>query len=260
MKLKLLLLITVFFFAKPATEEAFFWGQNGHRATGKIAENHLKKKAKRKIDKLLNGQSLAFVSTFADEIKSDRAYSKYYSWHYINMDLDESYSDTKKNPKGDLVTGINKCIEVLKDKNSSDEDKSFHLKMLVHFVGDLHQPMHIGQREDKGGNTIQVQWFGKGTNLHAVWDTKMIEDWNMSYLELADNAKNLSKKQIEAIEAGTLVDWVDEVHQVTKKVYSSVKAGENLRYRYSYDHFGTVRDQLQRGGIRLAKILNEIFC
>lgn len=260
MKLKLLLLITAFFFAKPATEEVFFWGQNGHRATGKIAENHLKKKAKKKIDKLLNGQSLAFVSTFADEIKSDRAYSKYYSWHYINMDLDESYSDTKKNPKGDLVTGINKCIEVLKDKNSSDEDKSFHLKMLVHFVGDLHQPMHIGQREDKGGNTIQVQWFGKGTNLHAVWDTKMIEDWNMSYLELADNAKNLSKKQIEAIEAGTLVDWVEEVHKVTKKVYSSVKAGENLRYRYSYEHFGTVRDQLQRGGIRLAKILNEIFC
>ncbi|MDX6746874.1 S1/P1 nuclease [Polaribacter sp. PL03] len=259
MKLKLFLLISFFFFAKPTAEEAVFWGQNGHRATGKIAENHLKRRAKKKIDKLLNGQSLAFVSTYADEIKSDRAFSKYYSWHYVNMNLDESYADTAKNPKGDIVTGINKCIEVLKDKTSSNEDKSFHLKMLVHFVGDLHQPMHIGQREDKGGNTIQVQWFGQGTNLHAVWDTKMIENWNMSYLELADSAKDLSKKQIEAIEAGSIVDWVDEIHEVTKEVYKSAKVGENLRYKYSYDHFGTVRNQLQRGGIRLAKILNDIF-
>lgn len=259
MKLIVFTFISFFLLGNPAREEVVFWGQNGHRATGKIAENHLDRRAKKKIDKLLKGQSLAFVSTFADEIKSDRAYSKYYSWHYINMDLDESYDTAEKNPKGDLVTGIQKCIQVLKDENSSDEDKSFHLKMLVHFVGDLHQPMHIGQREDKGGNTVQVQWFGKGTNLHAVWDTKMIEAWNMGYLELADNAKDLTNKQIETIEEGTVVDWVHEVHELTKKVYASAKMGDKLRYRYSYDHFGTVRDQLQKGGIRLAKILNDIF-
>jgi hypothetical protein len=259
MKFKLFLLITAFFFAKPAAEEAVFWGQNGHRVTGEIAENHLKKRAKKKIDKLLKGQSLAFVSTYADEIKSDSAYRTYYPWHYINMDLDQSYAEASKNPKGDLVTGITKCIEVLKDGESSFEDKSFHLKMLVHFVGDLHQPMHIGQKEDKGGNSVKVQWFGKGTNLHAVWDTKMIEYWNMSYLELAESAQDLSKKQIKAIEVGTLADWVDEIHEVTKKVYKSAAVGENLRYRYSYEHFDTVREQLQRGGIRLAKILNDIF-
>ena len=259
MKLKLFLLIAALFFGNPAMEETVFWGQNGHRATGKIAENHLNKRAKKRIDKLLKGQSLAFVSTYADEIKSDSAYRKYYSWHYVNMDLEESYADATKNPKGDIVTGINKCIKVLKDNNSSEEDKSFHLKMLVHFVGDLHQPMHIGQKEDKGGNAIQVEWFGKGTNLHAVWDTKMIENWNMSYLELADNAKDVSKKQIAAIEAGTLIEWVDETHELTKKIYKSAEVGENLRYRYSYDYFGIVRDQLQIGGIRLAKILNDIF-
>ena len=259
MKLKLFLLIAALFFGNPAMEETVFWGQNGHRATGKIAENHLNKRAKKRIDKLLNGQSLAFVSTYADEIKSDSAYRKYYSWHYVNMDLEESYADATKNPKGDIVTGINKCIKVLKDNNSSEEDKSFHLKMLVHFVGDLHQPMHIGQKEDKGGNAIQVEWFGKETNLHAVWDTKMIENWNMSYLELADNAKDVSKQQIAAIEAGTLREWVDETHELTKKIYKSAEVGENLRYRYSYDYFGIVRDQLQIGGIRLAKILNDIF-
>jgi hypothetical protein len=259
MKIKLLLLIPFLFFMKSSSDEAFFWGKNGHRATGKIAEKHLTRKAKRSIDKILKGQSLAFVATYADEIKSDKKYNKYYSWHYINMDLDQTYEEAEKNPKGDLVTGINTCIEILNDKNSSDDEKNFHLKMLVHFMGDLHQPMHIGRKEDKGGNSIQVEWFGKGSNLHRVWDTNMIDDWEMSYIELADNADDLSKTQIETIEKGTLIDWVNEVHIVTNEVYNSVEKGENLRYKYSYNHFGTVRTQLQKGGIRLAKVLNDIF-
>jgi hypothetical protein len=259
MKFKLLLLIPFLLFMKSSSDEVVFWGKNGHRTTGKIAEQHLTKKAKKCIDKILKGQSLAFVSTYADEIKSDRKYSKYYSWHYVNMDLDQTYEQAKKNPKGDLVTGINTCIKVLKDKESTEEEKNFHLKMLVHFIGDLHQPLHIGRKEDKGANDIQVQWFGKGTNLHSVWDSKMIDDWDMSYVELAENADDLSKKQIEVIENGTVVEWVNEVHKVTNEVYNSVKVGENLRYRYSYNHFGTVRTQLQKGGIRLAKVLNDIF-
>lgn len=259
MKLKLFLLIPFLFFMKSSTDEEVFWGKNGHRATGKIAEKHLTRKAKKRIDKLLKGQSLAFVSTYADEIKSDRKYSKYYSWHYVNMGLDQNYEEAEKNPQGDLVTGINECIKILKDDNASEQDKAFHLKLLIHFIGDLHQPLHIGRKEDKGANDVQVQWFGKGTNLHSVWDSKMIDDWEMSYLELADNADDLSKKQIEAIKKGTIIEWVNEVHELTKEVYNSVKVGENLRYRYSYNHFGTVRTQLQKGGIRLAKVLNEIF-
>ncbi len=105
-----------------------------------------------------------------------------------------------------------------------------------------------------------MQWFGKGTNLHTVWDSKMIEEWNMSYLELAKNSSNLSKEQIEAIKKGSVADWVDEVHKLTKKVYNSAQIGDNLKYRYSYDYMETLRSQLQIGGIRLAKILNEIFC
>ena len=240
-------------------DESFFWGQNGHRVTGEIATKHLTKRAKRKIDKLLKGQSLAFVSTFADEIKSDRKYSAFSAWHYVNMGLDKNYETAEKNPKGDLVTAIAKCISVLKDPKQKESDKVFYLKMLVHLVGDLHQPMHIGQKEDRGGNRIKVQWFGQGTNLHSVWDTKMIEAWNMSYLELANNAKDLSRSQVKAIEKGSVEDWVNEVHAITKELYSSVKEGENLRYRYSYDHFATVRTQLQKGGIRLAKILNDIY-
>jgi hypothetical protein len=259
MKIKLFLMISFLFFSSFTEKKSDFWGKNGHRATGQIAQEHLTKRAKKCINKLLKGQSLAFVSTYADEIKSDNNYNMYYSWHYINMELNETYATAKKNPKGDLVTGIEKCITVLKDKNTSDDEKEFHLKMLVHFIGDLHQPLHIGRREDKGGNTVQVEWFGRGTNLHRVWDENMIDDWDMSYIELAENAKDLSKKQIEAIEKGSIIDWVNEVHKVTVDVYKSAKSGENLRYKYSYDNFGIVRTQLQKGGIRLAKVLNEIF-
>jgi len=259
MKIKLLLLIPFLLVMTSSSDEAYFWGQNGHRVTGKIAEKHLTRKTKKCIDKILKGQSLAFVSTYADEIKSDRKYRDYNVWHYVNMDLDQTYEQAEKNPQGDLVQGIEKCVTVLKNKNSTEEDKVFHLKMLVHLVGDLHQPMHIGRKEDKGGNDVQVQWFGNGSNLHRVWDTNMIADWNMSYIELAENADDLSKKQIEFIQEGSFVDWVNEVHEVTKEVYNSVKVGENLRYNYSYDHFGTVRTQLQKGGIRLAKVLNEIY-
>lgn len=259
MNFKIFLLVPFFFLMNSSKEDAVFWGKNGHRATGKIAEKYLTKRTKKSIDKLLKGQSLAFVSTFADEIKSDRKYSKYYPWHYVNMDLDQNYQESEKNPEGDLVTGINTCISVLKDKTSSDEDKAFHLKLLVHFIGDLHQPMHIGRKEDKGGNDIQVQWFGRGSNLHRVWDEHLIEDYDMSYTDLAANAEELSKKQVEAIEKGSVVDWVNEVHKLTKEVYNSVKVGENLRYRYSYLYFNTVRTQLQKGGIRLAKVLNDIY-
>lgn len=259
MRASFILIVSLLFMSFNADEAIVFWGQNGHRATGEIAEKHLTKRVKKKIDKLLQGQSLAFVSTFADEIKSDRKYRSYSPWHYVNMHLEDNYASSEKNPKGDLVTGINTCIAVLKDKNSSQEDKVFHLKLLVHFIGDLHQPMHIGRKEDKGGNDVQVRWFGKGTNLHSVWDTKMIEAFNMSYLELANNAKELSKKEIALINKGTVENWVNEVHQITKEVYASVNAGDKLSYRYSYDHLGTVRTQLQKGGIRLAKILNDIF-
>ena len=248
-------------FLNTSTTEDFKadWGPTGHRATGKIAEKHLTKRAKKQIDKLLNGESLAFVSTYADQIKSDRKYNDFYTWHYVNMPLDSNYEDSEKNPTGDLVTGINKCISILKNKNNSSEDKAFYLRMLVHLIGDLHQPMHIGRAEDKGGNTIQVQWFGRGTNLHRVWDEDMIREWKMGYIELANNSKSLSKEQIKAIQNGSVVDWVHDTHKLSKVAYESVEVGEKLRYRYSYDHFGTVRTQLQKGGLRLAKVLNDIF-
>jgi hypothetical protein len=226
---------------------------------GKIADSYLTGKTKRAINKLLNNQSLALVSTFGDDIKSDRRYNKFYSWHYINMPLDMDYEDSKKNPNGDLVSGINYCITVIKDDNASNNDKVFYLKLLIHFIGDLHQPMHVGLEEDRGGNDFKVQWFYNDSNLHSVWDREMIDSYGMSYTELANNADVLTKQEVQEIQKGSVVDWVNETHEITRTVYDTVKPDENLRYQYSYNNFTTVRTQLQKAGIRLAKILNDLF-
>jgi hypothetical protein len=235
------------------------WGATGHRTIGKIADANLKGKTKRKISEILDGQSLALVSTFGDDIKSDRRYNEFYTWHYVNMPFDVNYQDSEKNPEGDLVTAIEKCKAVILDDSSSKEDKAFYLKLLVHFIGDLHQPMHVGRKEDKGGNTIQVQWFGSGTNLHSVWDSKMIDSFDMSYTELASNTSEISKEQVAELQKGTIVDWVNDTHIYAKKVYGSAETGENLRYDYMYQYFSLTQSQLQKGGIRLAKVLNELF-
>ncbi len=259
--MKNLLLITVFFLGLNISfASEYDWGQNGHRATGEIAQNHLSKKAKKEIDKLLQGKSLAFVSTYADEIKSDSKYREFGPWHYVNMPPgDTKYSLETANPDGDLLAALKKCKAVLQDASASREEKEFYLKMLVHFVGDLHQPLHAGRGEDKGGNDIQVRWYNDGTNIHSVWDTKMIESYNMSYTELAENTRDLSKEEKQQIASGTFEDWMYESKELSKKVYASAEIGEKLGYRYMYDWFPVVQEQLQKGGIRLAQVLNEIY-
>ncbi|MFN4762758.1 S1/P1 nuclease [Gillisia sp. Q332] len=259
--MKNLLLLTVFFLGfNSSIASEYDWGQNGHRATGKIAQNHLSKKAKKEIDKLLQGKSLAFVSTYADEIKSDSKYREYGPWHYVNLPSGETkYSLATANPDGDLLAALKKCKAVLQDASASREEKEFYLKMLVHFVGDLHQPLHAGRGEDKGGNDIQVRWYNDGTNIHSVWDTKMIESYNMSYTELAENTRDLTKAEKQRIASGTFEDWMYESRELSKKVYASAEIGEKLGYRYMYDWFPVVQEQLQKGGIRLAQVLNEIY-
>ena len=235
------------------------WGATGHRVVGEIATKHLTKRTKRKLKKLLKGQSLAFASTYADEIRSDERYRKFSSWHYANLHLDETYEASDKNSNGDIITAIAYCKTVITDENSSQDDKAFYLKLLIHFIGDMHQPMHAGLAEDRGGNDFKVQWFGNDSNLHRVWDSEMIDQYDMSYLELAKNDDALSKTQIKEIQQGSVVDWFNDTHVLTTDVYKNTKEGDNLRYRYSYTYFNTVRKQLQIAGIRLAKVLNDIL-
>ncbi|MCL5247017.1 S1/P1 nuclease [Cellulophaga sp. 20_2_10] len=236
-----------------------FWGKTGHRTVGEVAQKELSRKAKKAIKELLDGQDLAFASNHADDIKSDRTFKAYSPWHYVNFPADKKYTDITPPPEGDLMVGIEKCLSVLKDKNSSKKDKSFHLKMLIHLIGDMHQPLHAGHAEDKGGNDIQVRWFNDGTNLHRVWDSDMINSYGMSYTELAGALPKLNKKEVAKIQDGTVYDWIEESQDLAEEVYKSAEVGEKLGYRYSYLHMDQLRGQLLKGGLRLAKVLNDLY-
>lgn len=236
-----------------------FWSQTGHRTIGEIAEQNLNRRAKKRILELLDGQSIAAVANFGDDIKADKKYAKFSPWHYVNFPADKKYTDVTPSPQGDLIQGIQECERIIKDEGSSREDKVFYLKMLIHLVGDLHQPMHVGRLEDKGGNDIELKWFGKNTNLHRLWDANLIDDYQMSYTELAVDYPEITKEDKKQIQEGTIYDWVEESQDLANELYGSVTAGEKLGYAYRYKYMDVVRDQLQKGGLRLAKVLNELF-
>lgn len=235
------------------------WGQTGHRVIGLVAEQHLTQNTQAAVNDLLEGESLAFVSTFGDEIRSIKDYKHFDPWHYVNMPLDKRYGEEKPNPNGDVYHAVNHCVGILQGLNSSREDKAFFLRLLIHFVGDLHQPMHVGRSEDRGGNDIKVLWFGKKSNLHRVWDSEMINGYQMSYSELADNLPVYTPSEQDDIMNTTVLDWVHESQSYAKQIYCSAEQNEHLSYAYQQKHFSLVRDQLYKGGLRLAKLLNDIF-
>ena len=199
------------------------WGQTGHRVIGLIAEQHLTKQTQVAVNDLLEGESLSYVSTFGDEIRSIKDYKHLDPWHYLNMPLDKRYEEQAPNPKGDVYHAVNHCVGVLRDPNTSREDKAFYLRLLVHFVGDLHQPMHVGRSEDRGGNDIKVLWFGKKSNLHRVWDSEMINGYQMSYTELANNLPIYTLSEQENIVNTTVLDWIHESQSHAKQIYGSVE-------------------------------------
>lgn len=257
MKKLFLLLLLSFATSHLIAEED--WGKTGHRVIGEVASQYLHPKTEKAINKLLDGQSLALISNFGDDIKSDSQYDYLGPWHYVNFPFGKKYENTPKSDKGDVISGIEYATKILKDPKHSKDEKAFYLKMLVHFIGDLHQPLHVGVEDDMGGNRFQVQWFGKGTNLHTVWDSKMLDSYQMSYTEVAANADVLSKEELRMIQKGNPISWMYESRALCEDIYKNTKAGEKLGYNYMYDYMNTSRKQLQKGGIRLAQLLNDIF-
>lgn len=252
-------IITFLVFLVAFTAQADDWGKTGHRATGAIAEQYLNKKARKAIAQLLDGESLALVSTYADDIKSDTLYRAYGPQHYVNVPFDKTYDTHPHSEKGDIIQAIDHCIATLKSDTATKDEKAFQLRLLVHFIGDLHQPLHTGISEDKGGNDFQVRWYRDGTNLHRVWDTQMIESYGMSYSELAMNMPQLSKKERKTIASGTHRDWLEDSRIVVKDIYANTTVGQKLGYRYMYDYSDVLKGQLQKGGVRLAALLNEVL-
>ena len=247
----------VFFFSVSIVPSE--WGQTGHRVVGLVADNHLTKRAKDKINFLLDGNSLANVSTYADEIKAEKKYSYISKWHYINIPLNKKFDEIEREKGGDIIYAINKCIQVLKSPKYNKKEKSFHLKLLVHFIGDIHQPMHLGSKEDRGGNDVKLFWFGNITNLHRIWDTQIIESHNMSYTEMASDLPIFTPNQIKFETNKSINNWVEETRIYTRQIYSESPPNGKLGYEYRYKNLPIIKSQLYKAGIRLASILNKIF-
>lgn len=243
-----------------ATQEILAWGQKGHDVTCEIAERHLTRKARKAVARLLEGKSMVYWSNWLDNASHTPEYAYTKTWHYKNIDAGVLFEDAELEPKGDVVTAINKQMQTLKDKASSTESKRLALKMLIHLVGDVHQPMHMGHKSDLGGNRWMVQFFGREKNLHGIWDSDVLEGGHKwSYEEWATEIDVLSKKQNREICCGTVEDWAKETFAIATEVYSLTPQGSKLSYDYQARWTPVIEQQLLRGGLRLAHLLNSVF-
>ncbi len=260
--------------------EAMAWGPTGHRVVGAVADRFLEPAVALKVYKILGGQNMARVSNWSDEIKSEpQTYSHTYNWHYTDWkDGDHDHDET--NSSGKLLTAINEQMAVLKDPNAAMEKKNFALKFVVHLVGDLHQPLHVGNGLDRGGNSCKVNFQKRDMNLHQLWDEAMIDFTNLSYTELATFImQGRTREEIAAWKQGTVLDWARESKELRGELYPAdvrpseapmsvkqycrsdiVVAAEDipkLGYEYSYKFVPVVEKRLYQAGLRLAFLLNE---
>jgi hypothetical protein len=233
------------------------WGPTGHRATGWIADKYLNKKARKEIERILGGQSLAMASTWMDEIRSDSAYDYTADWHWVTLQDGQTYEHSEKNPKGDIIQALEKIITELKSKTLTPEEETRRVKMLIHLIGDIHQPLHVGGGSDRGGNDVRISWFRNESNLHRVWDSEMIDDTKLSYSELGQSLDKPTPAQLTGWQNSSVKDWAYESMAYRKQVYDY--GNGKLGYQYSYKYFHIVRYRLLQSGIRLASVLNEIY-
>jgi hypothetical protein len=234
------------------------WGKTGHRIVGNIATDYLSKQAQKEIQEVLGHESLAITSTWMDNIRSDDQYEHTYDWHWVTLPDGMSYEETEKNPDGDLISALRTIIDELKTGNLSAEKEAQKLKMLVHLVGDLHQPMHVGTGEDRGGNDTRVEWFYESSNLHRVWDSEMIDETKLSYTEFSRAINHPSGKQLSKWQQGNVLDWAYETRKLRDTAYE-LPEDKQIGYRYMYVHRDTLDQQLLKAGVRLAFVLNQIY-
>lgn len=264
-KLVALILLLIF-----PCSQSFAWGSKGHRVIGDIARNHLTAAARQNLVALLGNDDLAAISTWADEVRPQRPES--YGWHFVDIPKDaagfsderDCYRPDDRNPasKTDhqncVVDRITFFKKILADKNAAQTDRLEALKWVVHFVGDIHQPMHAVE-EGRGGNTIHVVEFGSAQcgrypcNLHYEWDTGLLEHSGRSeqdyvtYLEQMITAKKLQAD-------GTPEDWANESLGLARKVW--LNDGGAIDQAYYDANIGVVDQRLAQAGLRLAGVLN----
>lgn len=239
------------------------WNLIGHRVVGEVADYYISAKTRKAIQAILGSESIAMSANWADFVKSDTSYNYLSNWHYLNIPANlskaEVFNYLEKQSGPNVYNKINEMIVVLKNAKSTLTQKKLALKMLIHLVGDLHQPMHTARPEDQGGNRVQLTWFGEKSNLHKVWDEGLVEYQKLSYTEYTKAINHPTVAEFTTWQKTSLKESLFESYQICNKIYEGTKSDDKLSYKYNFDWIATVNQQLLKGGIRLAKILNDIY-
>ena len=239
---------------------AYAWGQEGHRIIAKIAYDNLKQGTRRKVDKILGKQGMIYWANWADEIKSDTIYPDSYDWHFQDFNPGMSDSLVADALVHYPAEGGN-LFRALDSLAKSQMPQAHILRFVIHLSGDRYCPMHLAHMDDKGGNSVRMAWFSKqpNTNLHTVWDTKLIESQGYSYTEYAQKIEReyaWKKKDIlKATDAQLLV----ESYHLTEEIYRYQDIWDGNTYHYIYRWRQPMELQLYIAGIRLAKLLNTEY-
>ncbi len=234
-----------------------------------VAEARLTPDARDAVRSLIGPSKLRDVATWADDIRRDRPETA--PWHYVDIPLDRADYDPARDcvhpRKGDCIIGaLERFQRVLADTRHPRAERAEALRFVTHLVGDLHQPMHCADNRDRGGNDVDVVFFGEvlnpfsGTpwNLHAVWDAGLIERRGLSVSDYARRlAPRVGRDSVSKIERGAVVDWVLESHRAAVETIYRLPPDRSLGDDYADRALPIVDEMLAKAGVRLARLLND---
>jgi hypothetical protein len=244
--------------ASHAPAGAAGWWDLGHRTVALVAETRLFPQTRQAVRDILGGQSLADASVWADNIRQYRHDAD--PLHYVNVPLAAAgYDSLRDCPNGRcIVTAIAADRRVLANPAAAPLDRAEALRFLIHFLGDLHQPLHTTDNGDRGGNLRSVYLAGDSTNLHKVWDGQILEHAGVTEAAYLDQLRrNMGGMNLAVLERGTVVDWLMEGHRIAREQVYRLPADGRLDDAYLAAARRTIDRQIIAAGVRLAAVLNQ---
>ena len=237
-----------------STSQSFAWGETGHNLVAQVAFNYLDANTKKIVLEYLDGMSIQEAANWMDNIKSEKKYDYMRKLHYINADRGQNIVPSEEQ---NILATIIKTINELKNyKALPKEEVKIKICILFHLIGDLHQPLHVGYGEDKGGNNFQINFFGKGTNLHAFYDSGIIEYKALTLPECL-NAKKYTQEELAEIKKIDVVNWANQSRSHLKSIYKI--NDRKLSDSYVDSNYPIIKEQILKAGIRLSSALENIF-
>jgi hypothetical protein len=243
------------FFILSISLSAYSWGERGHKIVALIAKKCLEKRIIDSVQFYLGRMSFKEASVWMDVVRQDNTYNYMKPWHYINIERQAVYV---KSEEENVVNELEKVISALKNKKAlSKSEIALNLRILFHLVGDLHQPLHAGYGEDKGGNEIDVDFLGEPSNLHKVWDTEIIEKKKIRLKDCFVMANAMTVEEKKSCQKIDVVLWMNESRELLPGVYSFEK--RIISRDYIEKNETIIEKQLVKAGIRLATVLYQTF-